>query len=280
MIRVVTDSTCEAAPELMAHPAVTAVPLYVLFGQEALKDGVEITQRDFWARLPKANPLPTTSQATPNDFLEPFRRFTDAGDQVIAVTLSAKLSGTYESAVQAKAALPDRPIEVVDSLTTSVGLGLIVQEALALSEGGASLHEIATRLEQMRRGVHFLFALDTLEYLQRGGRIGKAQAFVGTLLSFKPILAVDGGEVTPVTRVRSRRKALESLVDTLGHRVTARGPQVRLGLTHAGVPDEAAEVAEKLCQHFGSSSLTVGSLGPVLGTHVGPGTIGAAAYAP
>jgi DegV family protein with EDD domain len=280
MIRVITDSTCEASPDVMAHPAVTVVPLYVLFGQEALRDYVDISRSEFWQRLPRANPLPTTSQATPGDFLDPFRRFTDAGDEVIAVTLSTKLSGTYDSAKQAQAALPDRPIEVVDSLTISVGLGLMVQEALALADGGATRSEIVAKLNGMRDSVHLLFALDTLEYLQRGGRIGKAQAFVGTLLSFKPVLAIEGGEVVPVSRVRSRRKALEALPIALGHLVTARGPQVRLGVTHAGEPEEAAEVAESLQNHFGSSHITIGDLGPVIGTHVGPRTIGAAAYAP
>jgi DegV family protein with EDD domain len=278
MIRIITDSTCEASPELMAHPAVTVVPLYVLFGQEALRDYIDISRSEFWQRLPKASPLPTTSQARPNDFLDPFRRFTDAGDEVIVVTLSSKLSGTYDSAMQAKAALPDGAIEVVDSLTISVGLGLMVQEAVRLADDGATQPQILARLNEMRGGIRILFVLDTLEYLQRGGRIGKAQAFVGTLLSFKPVLGIEGGEVVPISRMRSRRKALEALPEMLGHLVTARGPEVKLGVTHAGVPEEAAGVAEKLQKYFDSSHILIGDLGPVLGTHVGPRTIGAAAY--
>lgn len=279
MIRIIVDSTCEAPDKLMAHPAVTMVPLYVLFGKEALKDRAQITQEQFWARLPSADPPPTTSQPTPADFLEPFQRFTEAGDEVIAITISAKLSGTYDSAMQAKAGLPGRPIEVVDSLTASVGLGLMLREALAMLEGGAPFAEIVAKMKAMVPEIHLDFALDTLEYLQRGGRIGKAQAFVGTLLSFKPLLALVDGEVVPVGRARSRSKVIDAMLKHLGQAVSARGPQVKLGVTHAGVPEEAAEVARRLSEYFESPHVIIGSLGPVLGTHVGPGTIAGAVYA-
>jgi len=279
VIRIIVDSTCEAPDGLINHPAVTVVPLYVLFGKEALKDRVQITQEQFWARLPAADPPPTTSQPTPADFLEPFQRFTDAGDEVIVITISAKLSGTYDSAIQAKAGLPGRPIEVVDSLNASVGLGLMLQKALAMLEGGAPFAEIVAKMKAMVPDIHLDFALDTLEYLQRGGRIGKAQAFVGTLLSFKPLLGLVDGEVVPVGRARSHSKVIDAMLEHLGQRVRARGAQVTLGVTHAGVPDEAAEVARRLSEYFGSPHVITGSLGPVLGTHVGPGTIAAAVYA-
>jgi DegV family protein with EDD domain len=279
MIRIITDSTCEGSAELMTHPAVTVVPLYVLFGQEALRDGVEISRAQFWARLPKATVLPSTSQATPADFLKPFRRFTDAGDEVITVVLSSKLSGTYDSAIQALADLPGRPIDVVDSLSISIGLGLMVQEAVQMVEAGATRAEIVAHLNAIRGQVRILFVLETLEYLQRGGRIGKAQAFVGTLLKFKPLLSIVDGEVEPVARVRSTRRALETMLESLAQQVSARGPQVRLAVTHADVPEEAARIGQALAEQFGTSQLFISALGPVLGTHVGPGTIGAAVYA-
>jgi|YNPNPStandDraft_1061719.scaffolds.fasta_scaffold07082_7 DegV family protein with EDD domain len=279
MIRIITDSTCEMPEEVMNHPAVSVVPLYVLFGQEVLRDGVDITREQFWARLPKADPLPTTSQATPADFLEPFRRYTDAGDEIITIVISSKLSGTYASALQALDELPGRPIEVIDSLSTSVGLGLMVQEALTMAEAGATRAEIVARLNAMREQVHILFVVETLEYLQRGGRIGKAQAFVGTLLKFKPLLGIVGGEVVPVARVRSTRKAQDTMLELLAQQVPARGPEVRLAVTHAMIPDDAARIGQELTALFGSTRLFISSLGPVLGTHVGPGTIGAAVCA-
>jgi DegV family protein with EDD domain len=276
MIRIITDSTCEAPPEILAHPAVTIVPLYVLFGHESLRDNVDITREQFWQRLPSATPLPTTSQAPPSGFLTLFREYTDAGDEVITLLLSNKLSRTYDSAITAQAELPGRPIDVIDSLTISVGLGLMLQEALQMAGAGKTRAEIVARLENMRPAIHIVFALETLEYLARGGRIGKAQAFLGTTLNFKPLLGIVNGEVAPLGRARGRRKALQDMIEHLAHQVSARGPNVRLAVTHALVPDEAAEVARMLSQQFASPHVWVVGLGPVIGTHVGPGTIGAA----
>jgi DegV family protein with EDD domain len=278
MIHIVTDSTCEAPYEVMHHPAVHVVPLSVVFGKQALRDEVEITRAEFWERLPKANPLPTTSQAVPNDFFEVFKPCTETGDEVVAVCLSGKLSGTYEAAAQAQASLSGRPIDVVDSYSISVGQGIMVQVALEMATSGASRAQIVSRLLEMRDEVRILFSLDTLEYLQKGGRIGKAQALVGSLLKFKPLLAIQEGEVAPVGRARSRGKALEQMIQALTHEVSERGPNVRLGVTHAGVPDEAAQVAQALEKEFGTARVFICTLGPVIGVHVGLGTIGAAVY--
>jgi DegV family protein with EDD domain len=278
MIRIITDSTCEAPDALMQHPAVSVLPLSVVFGQTALRDGIDISREEFWRRLPTANPLPSTSQATPGDFLALFKQYTAAGDEIITLTLSAKLSGTYDSAISARNTLPTAPIDVIDSRTISVGLGLMLQEAVTLVEAGASRDEIVARLIRMREQIRIYFVLETLEYLQRGGRIGKAQAFVGTLLKFKPLLAIVDGEVVPVTRVRSRAKALETLQETLLQQVPQRGPQVRLALTQAMAFEDAEAVGAKLAASFGTPQFYTASLGPVIGVHVGPGTVGAAVY--
>ena len=278
MIRIITDSTCEAPEALMRHPAVSVVPLSVVFGQTALRDGIDITREEFWRRLPTADPLPSTSQATPTDFLDLFKQYTAAGDEVIVVTLSAKLSGTYDSAISARDGLPTAPIDVIDSRTISVGLGLMIQEAVTMIEANASRDEIVARMIRMREQIRILFVLETLEYLQRGGRIGKAQAFMGTLLKFKPILAIVDGEVVPVTRVRSRAKALEAMQETLLQQVPQRGPQVRLALTQAMASEDAKAVGAKLAASFGAPQFYTAALGPVIGVHVGPGTVGAAAY--
>jgi DegV family protein with EDD domain len=279
MIRFVTDSTCEAPDELLSHPAVTVVPLYVLFGQESLRDNVDITRDEFWRRLPSAKPLPTTSQVPPAGFLAPFRQYTDAGDEVIALVISSKLSRTYDSAISAQAELPARPIDVVDSLSTTVGLGLLLEEGLRMAEAGETRAEIVARLTARRSDAHVLFAVDTLEYLERGGRIGKAQAFLGTTLNLKPLLAIVGGEIVPVSRARGKRKALQDMIDHLAHQVTARGPKVHLAVVDACAPEEADEVARALSARFESPKIWRAGLGPVLGTHVGPGTVGAAAFA-
>ncbi len=279
MIRIITDSTCEAPPEVLHHPAVTVVPLTVVFGQEALRDGIEITREQFWDRLPASNPLPTTSQAAPSDFIGLFEQFTGAGDEVIALLISGKLSGTLSSAVIASESHPGWPVDVVDSKSVSIGLGLLVQEAVQMIEAGATRAEIVARLLALRERVQIVFVLETLEYLQRGGRIGKAQAFVGTLLKFKPLLGIVQGEVEPIARVRSRAKALASAQELLCKNVSARGPKVKMALTHALAPEEAWALGAKLSKSFETANFYVADLGPVLGVHVGPGTIGAAVLA-
>lgn len=276
MIRIITDSTCEAPAEVLHHPSVTVVPLSVVFGQEALRDGVDITREQFWDRLPASNPLPTTSQAAPSDFLELFERYAAAGDEVIALPISGKLSGTLSSASVAYESHPGWPVDVVDSKSVSIGLGLLVQEAVQMIDAGATRTEIVARLLALRERVQIVFVLETLEYLQRGGRIGKAQAFVGTLLKFKPLLGIVQGEVVPLARVRSRAKAIVAAEDLLLKGTNARGSNVRMACTHALAPEEAWALGAKLSKSFETSDFYVSDLGPVLGVHVGPGTIGAA----
>ena len=279
MIRIITDSTCEAPPEVLNHPAVVVIPLSVVFGKNVLRDGIEITREEFWRRLPTSDPLPTTSQAIPADYIGLLKQFTAAGDEVIIITLSAKLSGTYNSAVIAAESQVGWPVSVIDSQSISIGLGLMVQQALALVDAGASRAEIVAKLTRMASEIRVIFVLETLEYLQRGGRIGKAQAFVGTLLKFKPLLAIVNGEVVPVARVRSRTKALQAVQETLLAQVGQRGPQVRLALTQAVASEEAQVVGDLLAASFETARPFIADLGPVIGVHVGPGTVGVAVYA-
>jgi DegV family protein with EDD domain len=278
MIRIITDSTCEPPPSVMQHPALTVVPLTVMFGQEAYKDGVDISREEFWRRLPKSSVLPTTSQAVPSDFRPYYERFCAAGDEVVVITLSSKLSGTYSSAVSALEGLADSSITVIDSETVTVALGLMVAEALRLVDAGATREEIVACMMQLRGKIPLAFVLETLEYLQKGGRIGKAKAYVGTLLKFKPVLAIVDGEVVPVTRLRSRAKAIEAAQAYLLQQVTARGKQVRLAVTQGLALDEAREVGARLQRELGASDFYVAELGPVLGVYVGPAALGFAAW--
>lgn len=278
MIRIITDSTCEAPPAALNHPAVTVVPLTVVFGKEELRDGIEITREQFWRRLPQSNPLPSTSQATPADFSGLFEKFTDAGDEVIALLISQKLSGTMSSALLAVQPFADRAISIVDSKSVSIGLGLLLQEALAMLDAGATRQQIVERMTEMREKVQIVFVLETIEYLARGGRIGKAQAFAAGLLKLLPLLGIVDGEVVPLARVRTRAKALAQAQELLLHQIPARGPRVKLALTHAQAPEEAEELGAKLSKDFLTMGYFVADLGPVVGVHVGPGTVGIGVY--
>ena len=277
MIRFITDSTCEAPDELLSHPAVTVVPLYVLFGQESLRDNVDISREEFWKRLPSAKPLPTTSQVPPSGFLAPFREYTDAGDEVIALVISGKLSRTYDSAISAQSEIPDRPIEVVDSLTTSVCLGLLLQDGLRMAEAGKTRAEIVARLNALRSNVHLLFALETLEYLVRGGRIGRVQALAGALLHVKPLIAVDhhDGKYNTVARIRTLPRALHAIAD---HLFSIHGDTpLWVTVLHGRFAEQAGALVQELNTRLNVARIEILRIAPVLGVHTGPGIVGAAA---
>jgi len=262
----------------MRDPRVTVLPLSVVFGGQAYRDGVEISRQEFWNRLPSANPLPTTAQATPSDFAAAFDAATEAGEEVVAVPLSSKLSGTHDAALTALAVGRYGNVDVVDSWNVAAGLGLLVAEAFTVARQGAGRKEIVDRITHIRERVRFVFVLDTIEYLHRGGRIGAGQAFVATLLKFKPILSIQEGVVEPLARVRTRAKALEAAQDLLLEQVAARGPQVKLGITHSLAEAEARAVGRSLAQSFGTAEPYYTELGPVVGVHTGPGTVAVAVY--
>ena len=213
-IRIVTDSVSDLPPALASANDITVVPAYVIIGNETYKDGVEITADRFYSRLEGLSRLPTTSQPTPGDFQEVYQRLLDQGHQIVSVHVSSKLSGTVNSATQAKALLGDSSqIEIVDSQLASAPMALAVLSAAQWARELSDYHEVARRVRQSLVRNHGFVLVDTLEYLQKGGRIGKAQAFVGGMLKVKPILTIRDGEVHPVERPRSLERAKNRLIE-------------------------------------------------------------------
>jgi len=270
---IVLDSTADfpEASERFANWRV--VPLYVNFSGTSYRDGVDLDAEAFYARLRSAPTPPTTSQPTPADFLRVYEELGHRYERIVSLQLSAKLSGTYASAQTAAASLGEL-VTVVDTATVSAGvamLGFAVQRRL---ERGTSAAELARLIEAYRRAHRLLFTVETLEYLARGGRIGRAAAFAGTLLNVKPILALDEGEVVPVKRVRGNQQALAEF----GLRLTQDSsdlPTLRVGIAHAAAPARA-EALERLIRELRPQAelelVTV--LGAVVGTHAGPGALG------
>ena len=272
-IAVVSDSTSDLPPDLRQRLGVTMVPLNVHFGEEVFRDQVDISTDAFMDRLRQSSKLPTTSQPSAGLFEETFRRLAPSHDAVIAVLISSKLSGTVQSAAVARDAVAGViPVEVVDSLNASLGLGFQVMRATDLVAGGADAASIAERLRAEVGAYHVVFFVDTLEFLQRGGRIGKAAALVGGFLNLKPLLRVDEGQIVPFERTRTRGRAVQGLVDFV------RGlPSVeRLGVIHSSTPDEARALADRLAAEKGIApdKVLVAQMSPVIGTHVGPGAMG------
>lgn len=272
-IRIVTDSTSDLTPELAEALGVTVVPANVIIDDVNYRDGVDLTSDEFYRRLLAGPSLPTTSQPSVGTFQAAYQEIIDQGDEIVSIHVSGKLSGTVNSAAQAKSSLgDDAPIEVIDSGGASIALALIIAAAAESVDGAGSYRELA---EQVRRDLPrttAVFALDTLEYLQKGGRIGKAQAFVGTLLSVKPILTLLDGEVHPLERPRNHQRAMRRLAEL----TREKAPAARLGIAYSTDEAWAAELRDSLSDIIPADRVMTLRFGPALGTYVGPRAVGVA----
>jgi fatty acid kinase fatty acid binding subunit len=269
---VVLDSTADFPQAQERFANWRMVPLYVRFGEESRRDYVELGPQEFYARLRTVTVLPTTSQPTPGDFLAVYEEL--AGyDRIYSLQISAKLSGTFESARTAAGELDDK-VRVVDTRTASAAitmLGMAVQRRL---ERGTTDEEIDGLVADYRERASLLFTVDTLEFLQKGGRIGKAAAFAGNLLNIKPILAIEDGEVLPVKRVRGNQKAVQEFARSFAER-SRDTPNLHVGIAHADAPERAEALRALVADVRPQASIDVTTtLGAVVGTHAGPGTVG------
>jgi DegV family protein with EDD domain len=273
-VRIVTDSTCDLPAALVQAHGITVVPLTVFFGDEAFLDTVDITPDEFYERLAVSKELPRTSQPSVELFREAYERCGADGDEIVSIHLSSKLSGTLNAASVAREAVaPEIHVDLIDSYNVSLGLGLIVLEAARAAQGGASLADVVavTRRAMDRVSVHVV--VDTLEFLQRGGRIGRARSFLGSVLSIKPILRVEDGEVAPFERVRTRSKAIERMFE-LGVSM-ARAKE--LFVACSGSDEEARALIERLRPALPHTDIILGHLGPIVGVYTGPNALGIAA---
>lgn len=269
-IRVVTDSAADIPPRIAAARGITIVPLTIRFGDTAYVDGVELSNAAFWDKLRTSADFPATAAPSAGQFEEAYRNLIDKGAEgIVSVHLSSKLSATCQSAVLGARAIPDVPIEVVDSLGVTAATGLLALHAADLADQGRTPKEIAADLEEMKGRMHLSGALDTLEYLRRGGRIGGAQALLGTMLQVKPVLALVAGEVHPAGRVRTRQKALQHLADL----VRQAGP-VERAVVIDGAAQDVRTFVDLVADTVRIGPDDVWSLGPVVGTHSGPGLVG------
>jgi DegV family protein with EDD domain len=270
---IVVDSTADFPEAPQRFPNWRVVPLYVRFGDESYRDYVELEPEAFYARLRSAAETPSTSQPTPGDFLAAYEEL--AGyERILSLHIAGKLSGTIESARSAARLLDSDRVRTIDSESASAAiamLGLAIQRRL---EHGTSDDEVDELVARYRREAGLLFTVETLEYLARGGRIGRARAWAGELLSIKPILSIKEGEVLPVKRVRGNRKAFLEFASAF-EAGTRDVPTLRVGIAHAAAP-ERAEALRKMVRHTRPAAEVelVTTLGPVVGTHAGPGTVG------
>ena len=272
-VKVVTDSTADLPPALARELGITVVPLNVHFGTEVYRDGVDISGDEFYSRLVDSPRLPTTSQPSVGDFLELYQQLGRTTDEIVSVHISSKLSGTLNSATQAREQYQgDCRIQIVDSQLGCMGLGLAAVAAGMAAQGGASLEEVVQATHQAIPNIRFFGLLDTVEYLEKGGRIGKARAFVGSLLRIKPILMIRDGEVHPLERSRTRGRGVERLCELVQEHM----PLEDLAVVYTTTREEAESLAQRLQPCLPEAEIVLSQIGPVVGTYLGPGVLGIA----
>jgi DegV family protein with EDD domain len=266
-VKIVTDTLSDITGDLAAELGVTVVPLYVRFGEKLFRDRVEISTDEFYRRLINEGAFPSTTQPTPNDFLEVYKKLSKETDEILVIVVSSKLSGTFQSATQARALLKnDCRIEIIDSLSVAMGEGLIVIDAVSAVKAGAKLDEVTAQARKAVGRSHLIAYFDTLKYLARGGRIGKAQGLLGSMLSVKPLLTIREGEMAPLTRVRSFSAGLEHV-----YGMVSAMPNIKLlAVEHSTSLENADKMVEKLSSIYPKEKIFRSVISPVIGTYAGP----------
>jgi DegV family protein with EDD domain len=273
-VAIITDSTASLPDTSLKQFHITITPLSIIWGENVYKDGVDLLPGEFYQRLENSKTMPTTSQVTPGVMEETFKSLLDQGFDVLGVFLSSRISGTYQSAVQALDMLghAQGKIEVMDSLWTTMAMGWPVLTAARAADAGESLAECKKITETACANTGVLFVVETLEFLRRGGRIGGAQALLGTALNLKPILEMREGRIESVERIRTKNKAIQRVVEIVAERIHGR-PSIRLAATHANCESDAKSLLDLASAKLNPVEIMICPLSPVIGAHAGPGTV-------
>ncbi len=276
MVRIMTDSTCDLSPERQKALGVEVVPLSVHFGAESFRDGVDLSNAEFYERLRGAETLPTTAQVNPEEFISRFQAHVGAGDQVVGIFLASQLSGTCQSALIARGIVDEANIFVVDSTTVTFGLGLLVEMAARLRDAGLSAPEIAAQVEQLAGRLRFYAVVGTLKYLKMGGRISGTAAVVGGMLGITPILNIRDGVVEAAAKSRGRKAAYQWMEKRL--EAEPADPALPVSFGHSDSPELMAECEDYFRERISGMEVLESDIGSVVGTHAGPGCAGIAYF--
>jgi len=274
-VKVITDSTVDLPISYQQELAVDVIPLHVIWGEERFLDNINLTPDEFYRRLPASKQMPTTSQPSPQEFADFYNRYLPDYDGILSIHISAGLSGTVDSAMQAKSMLGVENIEVMDSRFTSLGTGFQVIAAARAAKRGASLKECKRIAEQVRESTRIFFVVSTLEFLKRGGRIGGAAALLGSALDLKPILVINNGKIEALEKVRTMKKALARIADILQEEIKGKGKHY-LGFAQATAPVNCGILKQEIFSRIPMEDfheVVEGGLSPVIGVHAGPGAL-------
>lgn len=276
-IAIITDSTADLPEEYQERYGIEVLPQLLIWNEETYLDGVDIKPSEFYPRLVESDSTPTSSQVTVGMFKEAYEPHVEAGRPILALLISEEVSGTVESALGAKEFFPEARIEVVDSRFTSMGLGFQVLAAARAVHDGKIFQQVVEMAREGHKHTEIFFVVDTLEYLHKGGRIGGAARLFGTALSMKPLLAFQEGRVEPVERVRTKSKAKARMIELLEERINGVD-RLSLAVVHADAKEEAEGLLAEITAERTPTETHVTLVGPVIGTHAGPGTVGVAYY--
>jgi len=269
-VKIVTDSTADLTPELVEQLGITVVPAYIQFGNKCYRDGIDIGHDELYRRIADGSLKATTSQPTPSDFAGIYNKLSKETDEIISIQVTSKLSGTYNSALQGKEMIEGKhSIEVIDSLSTSMGLGLMTMAAARLAQAGRNVAEITEEIKAMVSKTHIYAVFDTLKYVLHGGRLGRAKMLLGSILNVKPMLTLRKGTIWPLGIARTRSKGIDKLLDMLRKNPNA----YEVGIVHSTTPEEAQTLKERASSIIDRSRINISRLGPALGIHGGPGAL-------
>lgn len=271
-IRIITDSICDVPEYYVKKYNIRIMPLIVHFGEESYKDGVDLTLGEFLKKLEKSDILPTTSQVPPLEFYEAFKEETDAGNEIIAILGSSELSGTYNSAVMAKKQLNKEGIYVIDSRGVTLGAGMLVIKAARLADQGLSAEEITRSIEDAKLRMKYLLILDTLKYLQKGGRLSLPASVLGSILNIKPILTVTDGKLELFEKSRGIKKAIASVMNTIKEKGWTLDDKI-IGINHIADEEHMKMLEEEILKEYKVKEIIRGEVGSVIATHGGPGAV-------
>lgn len=276
-IAIVTDSSAYIPDEAMRGLNIHVIPLWLIWDGETFQDGMDIQPAEFYRRLKASKTLPTSSQPSAQEFKDFYQKAAKEADTIVSVLVSSKISGTIASAQAAVTELPYLNIRIVDTLSCAMGLGLIVLSAARAAAKGKSVEEVVSAAEQVRDKVHMLFMVDTLDYLFKGGRITGGKHLLGTAFNIKPILHFHEGQIKPLTQTRTKHKAIAQSLDIVQERLSGK-KMIEAAVMDVNAPEEGNAFADMVKEKFGPATLHRSTVSPVVGTHVGPGTIGIAFY--
>jgi DegV family protein with EDD domain len=273
-VAIVTDSTAYLPPDCIKQYHISITPLSVIWGEEVYQDGVDIQPAEFYTRLKTSKVMPTTSQVTPAVMLNTFQSLLDQGYDVLGIFLSSKISGTVQSAIQAREMIAgaENRISIVDSLLTTMAMGWPVLTAARAAEAGENLIACEKVAQHACSSSGLFFVVETLEFLRRGGRVSSTQAMAGTILNIKPVLEMQDGKIESVEKVRTKQKAIQRMIELTTERIGSR-PPVRIAVTHANSEADALALLESVTKQFDPVETLISPLSPVIGTHAGPGTV-------